>query len=418
MSAQLGDELSARIVGAVDRDRLVATAKELVGIPSPTGSEFAMGLAVRDLLAARGLRINWQQVEDERANVLGLWEGTGGGKSLMFNGHMDTSYSGNEPHLQGVGFRPEAVERDGHIFGLGISNMKGALAAYIECVRALQDAGVRLRGDLVIACVIGEIEKTQWGEEFRGAAYRGYSTGSRVVGAYGGTADMCILGEPTGQRVVLAHFGALWARISVRGPFVHTAFSRGRLSENSILRMQEVVRRVVDWIPTWEKRATYGDLPGLVSVGAIRGGQPWRVSRTPERTDLFLDIRVPPNMRMQEASDAFRDLVRALRAELGEELIDWEVYVTAPGAEIEESHPLIAAVDDSHEAVFGEVPERSVEHWFSDASSLTRYGIPSVNYGTSVGLPGAEGENLAIDGLVDITRVYALSAARICGVAE
>ena len=91
--------------------------------------------------------MQWQQVEDGRANALGTWTGAGGGKSLMFNGHMDTSYSGREPWLRDVpGFQPEAFVRDGRLYGLGISNMKGALACYVEAVSALQDAGVRLRG--------------------------------------------------------------------------------------------------------------------------------------------------------------------------------------------------------------------------------------------------------------------------------
>ena len=66
-----------------------------------------------DVRASSGCTVQWQQVEDGRANVLGTWRGTGGGKTLMFNGHMDTSYSGREPWLRDVpGFQPDAfVER-------------------------------------------------------------------------------------------------------------------------------------------------------------------------------------------------------------------------------------------------------------------------------------------------------------------
>ena len=96
--------------------------------------------------------MQWQQVEDGRANVLGTLAGAGGGPSLMFNGHMDTSYSGREPWLEQVpGFQPEPFVREGRLYGLGISNMKGALACYVEAVRALLDTGVRLQGDLLLA---------------------------------------------------------------------------------------------------------------------------------------------------------------------------------------------------------------------------------------------------------------------------
>ena len=95
----------------------------------------------------------------------------------------------------------------------------------------------------MIAAVVGEIEKSQWGEEFRGGEYRGYAAGSRYLPTHGGIADMCILGEPTEQRIVLGHYGSMWARISTAGPFIHTAFTAGRLAENAIVRMHARARR-------------------------------------------------------------------------------------------------------------------------------------------------------------------------------
>ncbi len=400
----------------VDEARLVATARSFVDISSPTGSEQEMAECMRETLEGMGLAVSWHEVEDGRPNVVGRLEGSGGGRSLMFNGHMDTSYSGREPHLRAKrGFQPLSFVRDAHIWGLGISNMKGALACYIEAVRAIQDAGSELAGDIVIAAVVGEIEKSQWGEEFRGSEYRGYAAGSRYLPTHGGIADMCILGEPTEQRIVLGHYGAMWARISTQGPFIHTAFTAGRLAENALVRMHRVLADVLEWIPEWERRSAYRGIEGVVNVGALRGGQPWRVSRTPDRADLFLDIRVPPTMSMNEARAAFAELVRDLRERHPDAGISSEVYVTAPGAQIEESHPLIAAIDAGHTEVFGAPPARDAVRWFSDASALMRYGIETVNYGTSSGLPDPDGENLEIAGLRDVAQVYALVANEICG---
>jgi acetylornithine deacetylase/succinyl-diaminopimelate desuccinylase-like protein len=375
-----------------------------------------MGERVRDELTDMGLQVQWQEVEDGRPNVIGLWEGTGGGKSLMFNGHMDTSYSGRESWLAGIrGFQPDGFVQAGRIYGLGVSNMKGALACYMEAVRALRDAGVRLRGDVMIACVAGEIEKTQWHPDFVGREYRGYASGSRFLTSHGGVTDMCILGEPTEQKIVLGHYGAIWMRISTTGPFIHTAFSEGRREENSIMRMRDVVDAVVEFVPEWEDRTSYGGRPGIVNIGAINGGFAWRVSRTPHRTDLFVDFRVPPTLAMARARSELGDFVRELRERFPEYGIESEIYVTAPGSEIAEDHPLVAAIDEAHGDVFGEKPKRDTVRWFSDASTLTRYGIDSVNYGTSSGLPDPVlGENLDIDGLVKVARVYALVARRIC----
>src|SRR5919201_1496832 len=223
---------------------------------------------------------------------------------------------------------------------------------------------------------------------------------------------MCILGEPTESKVVVGHFGSLWLRLSTHGPFIHTAFSEGRRDENSILRMRAVLDRVLDWLPRWEEEMSYEGVRGVANVGAIEGGFGWRASRTPHRTDLFLDLRVPPDVEMAEARRRALEFARSLDG------VEAEVYVTAPGAMIEEGHPLVQAIDESHAEVFGSPPERDVVRWFSDASVLTRYGIPTVNYGTSSGLPDSElGENLEIAGLVDTAKVYALAAARACGVA-
>ena len=404
----------------IDSERLVDRASEVVGVPSFTGSEEPMAELMRELFEEMGLRCQWQQVEDGRANALGIREGAGGGKSLMFNGHMDTSYSGREPWLAGVrGFQPEAFVQDGRLYGLGISNMKGALACYVEAVRALQDAGVRLRGDVLVAAVCGEIEKTQQGDAV-GAEYRGYAAGTRYLVSHGGVADMCLLGEPTEGKVVLGHFGALWLRIRVHGNFIHTAFSEGRRGENAIVRQQEVLAAVMEWVPTWEDDPAngYRGAKAIVNVGAIEGGFGWRVSRTPHHADLFLDVRVPPTKPMAVARGEVLEMVRGLRDRFPEYGVEGEVYVTAPGAEIEEGHELVAAIDAAHEEVFGEAPGRDVTRWFSDASALTRYGVPTVNYGTSTGLMDVElGENLEIDGLVRTAEVYARVAMRVCGVA-
>jgi acetylornithine deacetylase/succinyl-diaminopimelate desuccinylase-like protein len=404
----------------IDRDRLVEWASRAIGTPSFTGDELAMAELMRETFLDLGLHVQWQQVEDARANVLGVLEGAGGGPSLMFNGHMDTSYSGKEPWLRHVpGFQPSAFVDDGRLYGLGISNMKGALTCYVEALRALADAGVRLKGDLLVAAVCGEIEKTQFGDA-QGAEYRGYAAGSRYLVSHGGVADMCIVGEPTESKIVLGHFGSLWARISTHGPFVHTAFSEGRRDENSILRMRDVLDAVLGWIPTWEDDPAnaYRGAKAIVNVGAIEGGFGWRVSRTPHRTDLFLDVRVPPTKEMAAARAEVLGMVRSLRERFPEHGVEGEVYVTAPGAEIDEGHPLVGALDHAHAEVFGAAPERDVTRWFSDASVLTRYGIATVNYGTSTGLlDTVKGENLEIEGLAETAEVYARTAMNVCGVA-
>ena len=122
-------------------------------------------------------------------------------------------------------------------------------------------------------------------------------------------------------------------------------------------------------------------------------------------------------MTTPTARAAVRDLIADLRQRFPEHGIDWELYVTVPGAEIPAEHPVIDAVEAAHADVLGGPAEHRTVRWGSDASVLNLYGIPTVNYGTSSGLPGPEGENARIDQLVALARVYALTAASICGTA-
>jgi acetylornithine deacetylase/succinyl-diaminopimelate desuccinylase-like protein len=412
---EVSSNLAEKILAAVKEEEIVALCCDVINIPSPTGEELQMAYHMQRVLQELGLTVSWQEVEEGRANVVGRWIGSGGGKNLMFNGHMDTSNTGREEFLTGVGYKPRAVVKNGFVYGLGIYNMKGALVCYTHAVKALQRAGIKLQGDVIIAAVAGEIEKTQWGE-FKGKEYRGYGVGTHYLVTHGVLPDMCILGEPTDMRVVLEHFGSLWVRISCAGIYVHTAFCEGREEMNSIRRMHELMNEILKWIGVWEKKASYGGRKAMVNLGGIRGGHAWRASRTPERTDLFLDVRVPPSMSM---SDARRDIQRVF-FDLEKQHPDWglefETYVSVPGARIREDHEMIRAIEGNHERIMGKPPEREVVAWSSDASVLSRYGIETVNYGPSSGPRDAEGEKVKIKTLVDITKIYALTAAELCGV--
>ncbi|MBV8050405.1 MAG: M20/M25/M40 family metallo-hydrolase [Acidobacteriaceae bacterium] len=412
---KLEPKLAEKIVAEVREDEIVAMACDVINIPSPTGEELQMAQYMQSTLRQLGLVVAWQEVEEGRANVVARWSGCGGGRNLMFNGHMDTSNTGHEDFLTGIGYKPNAVVKDGFVYGLGIYNMKGALVCYTHAVKALQRAGVQLKGDVIVAAVAGEIEKTQWGE-FRGKEYRGYGTGTHYLVNHGVLPDLCILGEPTDMKVVPEHFGSMWVRVSCTGIYVHTAFCENREEMNSIRRMYELMGAVMGWISKWEKNASHGGKKAIVNIGGIRGGHAWRASRTPERAELFLDVRVPPTIPMTDARRNFQQMFSELQKKYPDWGLEFETYVSVPGARISEEHELIKAIDACHEQIMGKRPEREVVTWCSDASVLSRYGIDTVNYGPSSGPRDAEGEKVAIKTLVDITKIYALVATELCGV--
>jgi acetylornithine deacetylase len=413
-AGKLDPAVVEKILAEVREDEIVSMACDVINTPSPTGEELAMAQYMQSAFQRLGLAVTWQEVEEGRANVVGRWVGEGSGKNLMFNGHMDTSNTGREEFLAGIGYKPSAVVKNGYLYGLGIYNMKGALVCYTQAVQALRRAGLRLKGDVIIAAVAGEIEKTQWGE-FQGKEYRGYGCGTHYLVNHGILPDMCILGEPTDMHVVLEHFGSMWVRISCTGIYVHTAFCEGREEMNSIRRMHEVMEAVMKWIANWEKNASHGGKKALVNLGGIRGGHAWRASRTPEKTDLFLDVRVPPTIPMTDARRNIQQMFIELEKKHPDWGLDFETYVSVPGARIGEDHDMIRAIDVNHEFIMGKRPEREVVTWCSDASVLSRYGVDTVNYGPSSGPRDAEGEKVAIKTLVDITKIYALTAAELCG---
>jgi acetylornithine deacetylase/succinyl-diaminopimelate desuccinylase-like protein len=185
---------------------------------------------------------------------------------------------------------------------------------------------------------------------------------------------------------------------------------------NSIRRMHSLMGPILGWIEDWQRRASYGGKKAIVNLGGIRGGHSWRASRTPEKTDLFLDVRVPPTIPMTEARRSIQQLFQHLEQEHPDWGLEFETYVSVPGAQIDEKHEMIQAIDMNHQRIMGELPQREVVAWCSDASVLSRYGVPTVNYGPSSGPRDKEGEKVKIDTLVNITKIYALTAAELCGV--
>jgi len=411
---EIRPELADRILAEVREDEIVAMGCDVVNIPSATGEELRMAEYMRSTFEKMGLALTWQLVEEGRPNVIGRWPGAGHGRRLMFNGHMDTSNTGREPFLTGIGYKPNAIVKNGFIYGLGIYNMKGALVCYTQAVRALQRAGVKLEGSIMIAAVVGEIEKTEWGE-YTGRQYRGYGVGTRHLVTQGGLPDMCILGEPTDMKLVLAHAGSLWVRISTKGIYVHTAFAEGRAELNAVNRMLNVMEEVRRWADDWRKRAAWAGHEGVVNFGCLRAGDPWRASRTPPGADLFLDVRVPPTMEMEKAREEVETLVRRLQGRFTEYGIEHEIMVSVPGATIGEDHEVVRAIEHNHARILGAPVQRDTVLWCSDASTLSRHGVPTINYGPSSGPRDEQGEKVAIRTLVEITRVYALTAAELCG---
>lgn len=418
----------AREIGAtdaapkhVDRARLIERVITLVDIPSPTGNEGDMARAYGEMMRAIGMRVTLQPIGDDRYNAIGMLQGAGGGKSLMFNGHLDTSFGG-ELGDRGIGFRTQGkVVDDEWIYGMGSFNMKNALAAYVTALEAVRTAGIQLSGDVVIAGVAGEIEKTPIGP-YSDRKYQGYGVGTKFALAHGAVADFCILGEPTNQKLVLAHAGSAWIKIDVPGMLAHTAWADP--TQNAIVRSTRIVEALNRWIPGYQKKHTKGDFYPRVNIAAIEGGWPWRGARSPDSCTLYVDVRMPPDMLPIQALREVREVVAGVQSANDGVEANIDLYCSNPGTSVSEDCELVRHIDIAHLAELGCKPDRVIENWYSDAAHMNRYGIPSVNYGAAgrirtggAGWSANQGEHVHIGDLLAMTRAYARLIVSICAAA-
>ena len=182
-------ELVDRILDTVDEKAIVALASDLIKIPSFKPDETPVAQYLADFFIERGYEVDLQEVEPGRFQTVATLKGTGGGMSLMLNGHTDinslTLHGKRDPWTP-------SVEGD-RLYGHGVQNMKGGLASIIMAAEAVRLSGVKLKGDLVVACVVGE---TQGGE----GTYYLMQTGFRT--------DMAVVAEPFGVgNLVTVHAG-------------------------------------------------------------------------------------------------------------------------------------------------------------------------------------------------------------------
>jgi acetylornithine deacetylase/succinyl-diaminopimelate desuccinylase-like protein len=141
----LDSEETRKVLAQINREELAQLGADLTSIPSPTGQEKAIGEFILNWFEANGLRAVRQDVEYDRPNAVGVVKGDGTGMSLGFNGHTDTSFTGTEEDRRMVAVMEPQSELAGKIVGnkvqgLGISNMKGGVAAFMMAGKALKKA--------------------------------------------------------------------------------------------------------------------------------------------------------------------------------------------------------------------------------------------------------------------------------------
>ncbi|HKU70951.1 MAG TPA: M20/M25/M40 family metallo-hydrolase [Burkholderiales bacterium] len=410
----------ARAARHVTAHAVTDTLVEMVNIASPTGREGALAEYIVARLAKAGFQSYLQEVSPGRPNAVGVRPGTGDGTNLLFTGHMDTSYDGDEEYLQGDGFKARAVVRDGWIWGLGANNMKSGLASALVALEAIHREGIALKGDLLYGGVVGETEKAPI-DEFRGDSTSGYGVGTRYMVLHGITADCAILCEPTNNRVCTANMGAIWAKITVAGTVSHAANSRHPSVVNAIREMHALQGDIEKWIAAYEAaHVCLGEHPN-VTIAAIRGGLPWRLARNPFECSLYLDIRTVPGQTAEQVKRSLREVLRKFAAARNKPEPRLEFFVTDPPTEVAEDALLARALSESHRRVVGQPSPYIIRRTGADSTHLNRYDVECIAYGPggrthpdAKGLMHAVGEHASVENLVTAAHVYLDVALTLC----
>lgn len=413
--------MTSELLTGQDLEALVGMTCDLVDIPSETGREGPIAAYVAERFSQIGMRVEMQEVEAGRFNVIARWGGTSPGPRLMFLAHFDTSTSPG-PGLP-MGYQSKAVVKDGWIYGLGVSNMKCAFAAFHSAVQMIQRAHPDLPGEILVAGVVGEIEKAPV-DEWQGKRYRGGGVGARVMLNRGVTADYCINGEPTGLRLQTGNAGYVFARLAVQGVRQHT-FSK-HLAVDPIEKAVALRQALLEFEATYVERHPHPVMKPLINVGAIYGGDPFKPSLTAGTCVLYVHVNTLPGQTVGSLRAELEEFLAGQRAEDPELMVSLDFYLASNGHYWEPDHPLPRAVARAHTRVFAEEvaypnPERySVS---SDNSPLAEFGIPGVTYGAGgINLSGGYsmyepgiGEVVGIDNLAAAARVYAAAAAELLG---
>jgi acetylornithine deacetylase len=416
-----GGELSAAMA-LVTPDAVKQALLDLVDIRSPTGHESGVAEYIVHRLRGVGLDADLQMVEDGRPNAVAHLRGAGDGLNLLFTGHMDTSYSGDEPHLVGEGFRPKGVFRDGWIWGLGANNMKSGLAGLIVALEAVAKSGIKLRGDLSLGAVVGEIEKAPV-EEFSGRDYSGYGIGTKHLVSHGVTADYALLAEPTAMRICTANMGCLWVRITVRGgSMAHSALTNKPGTVNAISAMVPLLAAIEDWGRQFQSANTFMGEHANVTVACIRGGAPWRLSRNPQECSLYLDIRTLPGQTADQIKRQLRGVLRRHAEKHGGAEPALDFLVTDPALTLDQKLPLVEALSRAQQDLMGEATQPFLRRPGSDAIHLSRYDVPCIQFGPGGRMhPDAKGrsmhevgDHVLLDDVVTASRIYLATALDLC----
>jgi len=340
--------------------------------------------------------------------------GAGGGRSLLFNGHIDV-VSGDPLH-EWTSHPNRAEVRDGLLYGRGACDMKGGVAAMTFATEVLAQSGIRLAGDVIVSTVTDE-----------------ESTGVGGVGAvaHGVRADAGIVTEPSAFDAWVACRGSLIPTITVTGRTGHAGVRQPDWHDGGAVNAIEKTQLVLDALRNlqdeWNVRPDHQHpyvSPGDIVPVIVEGGH-WIVSY-PASCRLTYHVAYLPvhSDASGWGDDVARELVDCVaRAVAEDEWLTlhpptWEWAPEVPAAEIDPEHPIVQIALDASAAV-GRPGKRSGMDSWHDGATFMQAGTPCICFGPPhLDIAHRVDEYVTVDDLVACAQALAVSALRFCGVAR
>ena len=355
-------------------------------VPGGSG-ETAVARFVAEWCERAGLDTSLEEAAPGRPNVIAVARGTGAGRSLMLNAHMDTVGTAGmtdpfTPRVEG-----------GRLYGRGAYDMKGSLAA---CMLATAEAlRLSLSGDVVLTAVADE--------EFA-------SVGTEAVAA-SLSADAAIVTEPTELQVAVAHRGFVHVEIETQGRAAHG--SRPELGIDAIAKMGRVLVGIEELDGRLRSVPTHPRLgSGSVHASLIEGGQEY--SSYPARCVLQAERRTIPGETVSMVERELQDVVDGAGMSDEQFSAQFRSLASREPFEVADDEPIVQVVRRHASAVLGVEPELVGVPFWADSALLAAAGIPTVLFG-----PRGEGAHAEVEWveLADLERcveIYAAAAADIC----
>jgi acetylornithine deacetylase/succinyl-diaminopimelate desuccinylase-like protein len=411
------------VVALIDRAELIEFALEISNIDSAVPNEAAVAEHVYQWLVRQGFATRKVGLLRDRFNVMGVLPGSGGGFSLLFNSHLDTFVPAHADLVHRDPGNPmyhRAWQEGDLLVGEGIANDKGPMAAFLIAANAIRKSGHKLKGDVVLTCVIAETSREPC-DEPPGAMPESKELGARFLATHGGVADYALVAEGTGFGMAWVEAGKFWYKIVLNSsePPYYTPYLPERTtiakSPNMIVAAGAAIKVLEKWAALYQTRNVYRSSGGTIvpkaQIGAIRGGDLNRPTRAPQLCELYLDVRSVPSQDPLRTRD---DISRVLR-EAGLNA-DVTLYHFRPGYEAKNIDRLVDAVGRAHRATFREEPKPpqiETSSMWRDLNVFNELGIPALTYGPR-GAGHSHLRALSADVLYQAACAYARIAVELC----